>query len=188
VDVSDHLNLFTAFARPGGFLCVGTLSILGRFLDVSGAADGFGIRGRALGRLCAVTGLLIGLWLLCLAHAEEARVAATSQRPGTASFRAGRRNPAQAWWSSCAWAALWQSARWKPIRLRLWRVRPRLGLRPSSRRLSRAQRRDLWGNTGQFRSSAAFPKSWPLQPRYRTQAEHSRRLVVRFPLDPRLLR
>jgi hypothetical protein len=72
VDVSDHVNLFAALARPGAFLCVGTLSILGRFLDAGGAGDGFGIRGRALGRLCAITGLLVGLWLLYLAHVEEA--------------------------------------------------------------------------------------------------------------------
>jgi hypothetical protein len=70
--VSDHLSGFAILARPCAFLCVGTLSILGRFLHATGPADGFGIRGRALGRLCAITGLLIGLWLLYLAHVEEA--------------------------------------------------------------------------------------------------------------------
>jgi hypothetical protein len=72
VDVLEHLSSFATLARPGAFLCVGTLSILGRFLGTAGIADGFGIRGRALGRLCAVTGLLIGLWLLYLAQVVEA--------------------------------------------------------------------------------------------------------------------
>jgi hypothetical protein len=90
--VSDHLNLFTAFARPCAFLWVGTLSILGRFLDAAGPANGFGIRGRTLGRLCAVTALLIGFWLLYRARAVEAladtagvtTVAPNAEKPATA--------------------------------------------------------------------------------------------------------
>jgi hypothetical protein len=68
--VSDHLSCFTTLAWPGAFLCVGTLSIFGRFLDAADPVYGWGIRGRALGRMCAIVGLLIGLWLLCLAQAK----------------------------------------------------------------------------------------------------------------------
>jgi hypothetical protein len=70
--VSDHLSCLATLARPGAFLCVGTLSVLARFLDAGGSANGFVIRRRALGRLCAIAGLLIGLWLLYLAQASGA--------------------------------------------------------------------------------------------------------------------
>jgi hypothetical protein len=66
--VSYHLSFFSGAARPSAFLCVGALSVLGRFLEAGGPADALGVRGRALGRLCATIGLLIGLWLLCLAQ------------------------------------------------------------------------------------------------------------------------
>jgi hypothetical protein len=89
--VSDHLSCFTTLAGPGAFVCVGALSILGRFLDAAGPADGFGIRERALGRLCGITGLLIGLWLLFLAQAVAVpdwdgvtTLAPNAEKPATA--------------------------------------------------------------------------------------------------------
>jgi hypothetical protein len=100
VDVSDHLSCFTTLARPGAFLCMGALSILGRFLDASGAADGFGIRGRARGRrLSAITGLLIGLWLLYRAEAVAAlpdtasviTLAPNAEKPAAGSAGRARR-------------------------------------------------------------------------------------------------
>jgi hypothetical protein len=88
--VTDHLNSFTAFARPGAFVCVGALSALGRILDAGGFADGFDIRGRAVGRVCATIGLLIGLWLLYLAQgalpdaADLTMLAPTAEKPAAA--------------------------------------------------------------------------------------------------------